>query len=118
MTGDRYRGISPKPLTLARVRTGPDTVRLAVGGEVDLATADQLATAMAQALADGRLNQLVVDLDQVTFLDSTGVATLMAAYRLADGSGTGFVVTNCRDNVRRVLEITGVYKSLAAGDSD
>lgn len=116
MGTDGLAGIGPVPLVLTRARVGDGTARLSVSGEVDMATAGQLSTALADALGEPRMTRLVVDLDQVTFLDSTGVAALLAARRQADGSGIGFVVANCRDMVRRVLEITGVYKALTNGD--
>lgn len=100
------------PLGLTRTHTDDSGVTLAVAGEIDLATVDRFASAMTELLAGGQLTRLVVDLDQVTFMDSSGVAALVAASRLAADTGAGFMIVNCRDTIRRVLEITGVYKSL------
>ncbi|HZN17968.1 MAG TPA: STAS domain-containing protein [Micromonosporaceae bacterium] len=116
MGTDQQPETGPVPLVLERSCTGDGTVRLSVGGEVDMCTAAQLASALADALAEPQLAHLVVDLHRVSFLDSTGIATLLAALRQADGNSVGFAVVNCGDMVRRVLEITGVYKTLA-GDA-
>jgi anti-anti-sigma factor len=91
------------------------TVRLAVGGEVDIATVGPLAEAMTAILHDPQLRRLMVDLGEVTFLDSSGISALVSAYRLAVAGEVGFVVVNCRTNVLRTLEITGVDRILTTG---
>ncbi|HET8660696.1 MAG TPA: STAS domain-containing protein [Micromonosporaceae bacterium] len=116
MGTDGLPGIEPVPLALERSRTADGVVRLSVCGEVDMATAAQLTSALAEVLAEPQLTALLVDLDEVGFLDSTGIAALLAALRQANGDGIGFGVVNCSDMVRRVLEITGVYKALAGGN--
>jgi anti-anti-sigma factor len=98
-------------------------VCLAVAGEVDLDTAGVLTAAIDEALATVTGFALVVDLDQVTFLDSTGIAALVAGRHAAVERGWTLQVVNPRGMVRRVLEITGVLPSLAgeppdAGPSD
>jgi anti-sigma B factor antagonist len=83
-------------------------VRLAVAGEVDLASCDHLRIAIKDCLADARTAELIVDLDRVTFLDSSGIRTLIQGRDLATGNGITYLVTNPNDIVHRVLEITGV----------
>src|SRR4051812_45441723 len=63
--------VTPWRLTASPVTHG--TVRLAVAGDVDLATADALRGAMTDLLADGRVTRLVVDFAEVSFLDAAGV---------------------------------------------
>jgi anti-anti-sigma factor len=100
------------PVGLTRTQSGDGSARLAVTGEIDLATVDRFSAAMTGLLAEGHTSRVIVDFEQVTFLDSSGVAALMAARRLADQGRMDFVVVNCRSTIRRVLEITGVYKAL------
>lgn len=60
---------------------------LTVTGEVDLATAPALETAIDTAL-DAGSNHLVVDLAAVSFLASAGMAALVAAHQRAVGKTT------------------------------
>jgi anti-anti-sigma factor len=90
-------------------------VELAVDGEVDIATVAPLRDALAALLDDERVARLVVDFAEVDFLDSTGISTLVAAYRRAQDNKTQFVLVNCQPQALRVLEITGVDRLLTNG---
>jgi len=115
VTADRARHPQPTQLRLATVPAGVDTVRLTVGGEVDIGTVDPLHDTLLALVHDPRVRGVEVDLSEVTFVDSTGVATLMAAYRAAEARRVALVLTRCRPQALRVLEITGVDKVLMPG---
>jgi anti-anti-sigma factor len=87
-------------------------VRLAIAGEVDIATAGQLRRAILTALTDVRTEELTVDLDQVTFLDSSGIQALLRGHAIAAERGIACRVTNPCPIVRRVMEITGILDML------
>jgi anti-anti-sigma factor len=72
------RHLDAIPLALLTTTDRDGGVRLAVGGEVDMATVSPLAATMASILDRPDTPQLVVDFADVTFLDSTGIATLLA----------------------------------------
>lgn len=87
-------------------------LRLTVTGEVDLANSNLLAQAISTAIKTWSVAEVVVDLDQVTFLDSTGISVLVAGYNLAADYGVAYFVVNPHDPVRRTLHITGVLATL------
>ena len=67
------------------------------------------ANGMRRTLADAllpRLPKLTVDLSGVTYMDTSGLATLMEAMRLARRQGTRLVLTGIQDQPRYLLEIT------------
>jgi anti-sigma B factor antagonist len=79
---------------------------LAVFGEVDLATADQLHEAGIDALsAEGAT--LRIDLAGVTFMDSTGLAALVKIRNQAENPDH-VKVQNPQSNVARVFAVTGL----------
>lgn len=80
---------------------------VAAVGQVDLATAPQLAEALAAAHGHG-VRQIVVDLAGVDFLDSVGVRVLVEAAREAAQRQVSMSVRGAQGWVARVLEITGV----------
>jgi len=53
-----------------------------------------------------------VDLAEVTFMDSTGLTTLMDAYFAAQGNGWTFAIRRASPAVRRVFELAGVTRLL------
>jgi len=89
---------------------GAGRITVAVRGDVDLGTVDALSQALDQATRGG--GQVVIDMTDVTFLDSTGVRVLVEAYRSAQRSGGALYVRGARHWVARVLEVTGVARLL------
>ncbi|GAA2326425.1 STAS domain-containing protein [Dactylosporangium salmoneum] len=87
-------------------------VRVALRGLVDLDTQPILRAALDRAMAEPGVRRVVVDMRDLTLLDSTGIATLVAAYRAGAAAGVTVRVVNPEGVVRRVLEITGVLQTL------
>src|SRR5690606_38106595 len=78
---------------------------VAAVGEIDLATAPALRTELLTALV--RYSpRLVLDLSGVTFLDSTGLAVLVAVHRRARAEGGELSLAGPRPVVRKLLGIT------------
>jgi len=97
------------------VRAGRRPV-VAVHGEVDLATADEVAAAVDEALRGA--NRLELDLRHMTFMDSTGLGVLVATYRRLGQVREAIVVRDPTPSIRRLLEITGVerYVTVRSGE--
>jgi anti-anti-sigma factor len=86
-------------------------VTVAATGQIDLATAPQLARALARAQRED-VTEIVVDLSAVEFLDSTGVGVLVRAARDATRTGARLYLRGAQGAVAQVLEITGVAAHL------
>jgi anti-sigma B factor antagonist len=95
---------------------GEDRIVVSVRGDVDLGTVDALSQALEQATRGG--GQVVIDMTDVTFLDSTGVRVLVEAYRGAQRSGGALYVRGARHWVARVLEVTGVARLLTMPNAE
>ena len=81
---------------------------IAVDGEFDLARKPDFTAALEEALA--REAPLVVDLEHCEFIDSTGIALLVRAYRLA--ANRGFALAASGPQVHRVLDLVGIREQL------
>jgi anti-anti-sigma factor len=93
-------------------RSTGSAVRLDLAGELDLATAGLLSEQVRRAL-DGGATELVLDLAEVTFCDSTGVDAMVKARALADRRGARLGAVNAHGVTRRSLEITGALELLS-----
>jgi anti-anti-sigma factor len=84
-----------------------------VRGELDLSTAPDLESPLAQALESGE-GSLLIDLSGCEFIDSTGIALIVRAWQRLDSGANGrsLVICSQNDQVRRVLEITGLELSI------
>ena len=84
-----------------------DLAIVSVGGEVDLETASQLGDHALDALLDVSPHVLL-DLTDVTFMDSTGLKVLLSIQRRADLAGGSFAVAGASRSVRKILTLTGL----------
>lgn len=93
-----------------------DGTRVVPKGELDLATAPELEEEILPALAQGR--GVILDLSELTFMDSTGVRTIVTARQAANESGARFdVVRPPSDSaVSRVIEISGIAEALGLAE--
>lgn len=85
---------------------GPDAAVLHAAGELDTLTSPLLQARMLEQLAE--VHRLVLDLTDVTFLGSAGLAALMAAREDARRRGHLLLVVPGSRIVRRALEVTGL----------
>jgi anti-sigma B factor antagonist len=94
---------------LVRTKTLGTQSILEVEGEIDAHTAPQLKGAIAALLDQGGVD-LVADLDQVTFMDSTGLGVLVGALKRVREQGGELRIVCSRRAILRILEITGLDK--------
>jgi len=85
---------------------------LAVSGELDLASAPDVRTALALA-ASGPGAHLILDLSEVTFIDSTALGTLLRADDQLAGEGVRMVLVCPPGPVQRLLATTRLDGRLA-----
>jgi anti-anti-sigma factor len=92
------------------------TVTITPAGELDLATAPLVADHF-DALAESDVDHVVLDLGALTFLDSSGVALLIGAWRRASREGWTLTIANTPPTVFGVLDTCGLVDLLPfAGD--
>ena len=90
---------------------------LKVRGEVDVATTPRVRAQLISLLSVGN-PQLIVDLEEVEFLDSSGLGALVAGLKLARSrSGELRIVCDRQRPVRKVLEVTGLERVLDRYDT-
>jgi anti-sigma B factor antagonist len=82
-----------------------------VEGEVDIATASRLITVLNASVAEA-ISSVVVDLTNVEFMDSTGLALLINANRRLSLRRKGFAVVCPPGPLYRVFEITDMIDTL------
>jgi anti-sigma B factor antagonist len=85
--------------------------RVIIGGEMDAESAPMIRQALCEAvLAPG--GRVVIDLSDVTFVDSNGIGVLVAAARAAKA----VTIVGARRSVRRVLDIAGMSQVITIDD--
>src|ERR1700735_1058698 len=103
-------------LGLAVDDTHPPFTVLAAKGELDVYTAPRLREKLVELVSQGK-HQIIVDLDGVDFLDSTGLCVLVGGLkRLRSHDGDLALVCN-QQRILKVFEITGLTKVFAIHES-
>jgi anti-anti-sigma factor len=80
-------------------------------GEVDMGNGASLETSLAKVLADSG-GDVVVDLSELRFMDSTGLRVLLAAWKEAGKVGRAMVLRGPRPSVATLLSVSGVDQIL------
>lgn len=89
---------------------------LGVRGEVDVSSAPRLRQALVELANEGR-QRIVVDLDAVDFLDSTGLGVLVSGLKRFRTLGGDLIVACSQRRILRVFEITGLDRAFEVRDS-
>ena len=87
------------------VRHAPERVVLCLRGELDLATAPLLSREI-KSVDLGATATVVLDLQGLEFMDSTGLRTILSAQEYLRERGGGFAVTRGSSQVQRLLSVT------------
>jgi anti-sigma B factor antagonist len=90
----------------------PGGLALTVSGELDMATAPDLRERLGAAL-DAGMTRIVVDLREVTFMDSIGLASVLHARSRLRAGGRLALVVAPDSYTQLVLEIAGMPRALA-----
>jgi anti-anti-sigma factor len=96
------------------VKTTPTFSVVALAGELDLSTSGALQGALASY--DKTTGAVVIDLSDVTFLDSSALRVLVQLRLRMGGAALHLVVT--RDNLRRVFDVSGLTDVFEIFDSE
>lgn len=91
-------------------------VRLAIDGEIDLATIDDLEEAIMDAVVDDHAAEVIVDLVDVTFCDASGIGDLVRARSAVTEHAANVQVINPSEQVSGVLALTGVLDGLTGDE--
>jgi anti-sigma B factor antagonist len=83
--------------------------RVKLGGELDVIAASRLWTMLSALEGPG---PVVVDLGDLSFIDSMGLSTLIRAKKRADGLGLDFRITNPSERVREIFQVVGLNQVL------
>lgn len=94
-------------------------VVLAPTSDIDMSRSPDLRTAIRQEMGSG-VHKMVIDLDEVEYMDSSGLATLVEAMRNAGGGKTRLVICNMNQKVSAIFEIARLdsFFSIVASRED
>jgi anti-anti-sigma factor len=114
MVPKNERGMGSGMLVVRRAREGGRRI-VCLCGELDLSNAEQAQREISAALAEGG-SEVVIDMRELAFIDSTGIALLVGTMRREDAASRIRFVPSPFPSVRRVIQITGLEQRMPTVD--
>ena len=89
---------------------------VAVGGEIDVYTAPKLRDRITELVADG-VYHLIIDMEQVEFLDSTGLGVLVGGLKKVRAHDGSLQLVCNQERLLKIFRITGLAKVFTIHES-
>jgi anti-sigma B factor antagonist len=90
---------------------------VAVGGEIDVYTAPKLRDKITELVGDGH-HDLVIDMENVDFLDSTGLGVLVGGLKKVRAHDGSMELICSQDRLLKIFRITGLAKVFTIHESE
>ncbi|GAC1618689.1 MAG: STAS domain-containing protein [Candidatus Acidiferrum sp.] len=79
-------------------------------GNIDLATSPGLRKALLHELRDTRTPRVILNLKQVKYIDSSGIASLVEGLKASRDVGSRFILFGLNQSAREVLQLSKLNK--------
>ena len=100
-------------LKIETKRCGDQTVLFEIAGEMDVFSVPAVKERIVQAVSDGD-HFLIIDLREVSYMDSTGLGVLIGGLKRAREHGGNLCLLAPHSRVRKILKVTGLEKTLCS----
>ncbi len=85
-----------------------NAIVLKLEGRLDASTTASIK-GKVDAVAKDKLRNLVIDMGEISFIDSSGLGTLVASLRTINKAGGNIKISSLQDQVRSVFELTRLH---------
>jgi anti-sigma B factor antagonist len=104
-------------MQIATRQAGSATI-VDVKGDIDLYNSPEVRKVILEELKDKRTSRLVVNLSQVRYIDSSGVASLVEGLKISKSLGSRFMMYGLSPAAREVLELSRLIRVFEVFDSE
>lgn len=87
-------------------------------GELDHHEASRLREAWQQELLNNDVGHVIVNLEKLTFMDSSGLGVMLGRYKEVQASGSEMVICSISPEVRRLFDLSGMFKIVKLVDNE
>jgi anti-sigma B factor antagonist len=105
-------GRTPDPILTVDYTHGPDGAVVKLIGELDLSSTGKARHAVEQARTDTASAPVIVDLSDLSFIDSTGLNLLLELQKASSADSDRLRFRGLHPNAGRVMKLTGVDEML------
>lgn len=96
-----------------RIEYASGTLVAKLCGEIDHHTANRLRDVLDREIEEKSIKNLVLDFNEVTFMDSSGIGVIVGRYKKIDALGGRMMIIRTSEQVDKILELSGIKKILS-----
>lgn len=95
-----------------------ETLIVRCQGELDMHTAIQFREGVQGQLRQKAISNLILNLDEVSFVDSSGLGVILGRYKEIRQRGGQMILVRLQPQVHRVFELSGLFKIMPVRRSE
>lgn len=88
-----------------------------IQGELDHHTAEQMRDKLDELIEDPIIKNLIIDIKDMGFMDSSGIGVLIGRYKLITSRGGQVGIININPNIKKIFRVSGLQKIFKTYDS-
>lgn len=89
-----------------------------LSGELDHHAAEELRTKVTEVLAANQSKHIVLNLENLAFMDSSGLGVILGRYKQIKGMGGEMVVCAISPAVKRLFDMSGLFKIIRLEENE
>jgi anti-sigma B factor antagonist len=89
-----------------------------VSGDIDFANSPEVRQSLLSEIRENHTSRVVVNLSQVRYIDSSGVASLVEGLKASRDLGSRFILFGLSSSAREVLQLSRLLKVFEVCDSE
>ncbi|MGE5494319.1 MAG: anti-sigma factor antagonist [Burkholderiales bacterium] len=93
-----------------QVKRQSDYITAFLYGELDHHSADFVKSQLDEIIAKYRNANLILDLKNLSFMDSSGLGVLLGRYKKLKAHGSSMYIKNASRQIEKVFDVSGIYK--------
>lgn len=87
-----------------------NTLYVVLNGELDEHSATEVRTELDELFDEKGFNQVIIDLSELDFMDSTGIGVLLGRYKKMKSKNTPIYICNPSTHAEKIFKMTGLYE--------
>ncbi|MGI6225242.1 MAG: anti-sigma F factor antagonist [Peptococcales bacterium] len=100
------------------VKIKNDSLIVKVTGDLDLVIAKEFRESVDKIIMDRPIKNLILDLSEVDFIDSSGLGAILGRYKIIQQRGGKMSIWDAKVSVRRILDLSGIMKIIPVFNTD
>ena len=96
-----------------RLEYASGTLIAKIDGEIDHHTSNRLREILDRELMEKSIKNLILDFDEVSFMDSSGIGVIVGRYKKINALGGKMMIIRTSEQVDKILELSGIKKLLS-----